>query len=303
MRNAFEIPLLDSNLLQLFVVLYNTRSVTRAAEQLNMAQPTVSIWLGRLRQQLNDPLFVRTPSGMQPTPVADALIANAREALESLRRVSHWDAKFDPETAERKFCICMSDVANITLLPQILAHVRIVAPNIRLKALRIDRQTSSIMESGEADLAIGLLPELGKGFHQQSLYSQDWVCLASPQHPRIEEGLTLGVYEQEAHIDVVPGTGHRMLVSALENSGVQRRVVLELNGYMGLSVIVRTTDLLATLPRQMGEMLAGIGGLRVYACPFPIPSFAVKQHWHARVHHDAGNRWLRGICAELFLKK
>lgn len=303
MKTPPDAPLLDVNLLQLLVVLYSTRSVTKAAEQLNMAQPTVSIWLGRLRQQLNDPLFVRTPSGMQPTPVADALIPHAREALESLHRISHWDAKFDPATAERKFCICMSDVANITLLPKILAHVRAVAPHVRLKARSIDKQTAQIMESGEADLAIGLLSDLGKGFYQQSLYSQDWVCLVSPRHPRIQEALTLAAYEQEAHVDVIPGTGHRMLSVALESKGIHRRVELELPGYLGLSVIVGSTDLLVTLPRQMGETLAGLGDLKVYPCPFFIPSFTVKQHWHTRVHHDAGNRWLRGICAELFLKK
>jgi hypothetical protein len=40
----------------------------------------------------------------------------------------------------------------------------------------------------------------------------------------------------------------------------------------------------------------------VYDCPVPIPTFTVKQHWHARYHHDAANRWLRGVCAELFMQ-
>ena len=80
-------------------------------------------------------------------------------------------------------------------------------------------------------------------------------------------------------------------------------MLLELPGYLGLTVIVSSTDLLVTLPRQMGETLARIGNLRVLPCPFPIPPFSVKQHWHARYHHDAGNRWLRGLCAELFLRK
>ena len=62
----------DLKLLQLFDVLYSTRSVTRAAEQLGQSQPTVSIWLARLRKLLNDPLFVRTPAGMQATPRAEA---------------------------------------------------------------------------------------------------------------------------------------------------------------------------------------------------------------------------------------
>lgn len=298
-----ESTLLDVNLLQLFVLLYSTRSVTRAADKLDLAQPTVSIWLSKLRQQLNDPLFVRTPSGMQPTPVADELIVTAREALESLRRLSSWESRFDPATAERRFCICMSDVAHITLLPQILAHVRSIAPGVRLEAGRIDKQTAHMLESGEADLAMGLLPELGAGFYQQSLFTQDWVCLANAHHPRIGDELSLLAYQQEAHIDIVPGTGHRLLDTALESRHINRRVVLELPGYLGLTVILASTDLLVTMPRQMGETLARIGGLRVFPCPFPIPSFSVKQHWHTRYHHDAGNRWLRGLCAELFLRK
>src|SRR5476649_953853 len=248
-------PLLDVNLLQLFDLLYSTRSVTRAAEQLGLAQPTTSIWLGKLRQQLNDPLFVRTPSGMQPTPVADALIGTAREALESLRHLSNWESTFIPSSSERRFRICMTDASHITLLPQLLAHVRSIAPKIRLGAARIDAQTAHALESGDADLALGLIPELGAGFYQQSLFTQDWVCLANAHHPRIDGALTLDTYQQEAHIGIVSGTGYRLLDAALEREHLARRVVLELPGFLGLAAIVSSTDLLVTLPRHIGETL------------------------------------------------
>ena len=51
-----ELP--ELKLLQLFDVLYDTRSVTRVAEQLGQSQPTISIWLARLREHLHDPLFI-----------------------------------------------------------------------------------------------------------------------------------------------------------------------------------------------------------------------------------------------------
>ena len=44
----------DAKLLQLFDSLYRTRSVSRSAELLGQAQPTASIWLGRLRKELGD---------------------------------------------------------------------------------------------------------------------------------------------------------------------------------------------------------------------------------------------------------
>ena len=60
------------------------------------------------------------------------------------------------------------------------------------------------------------------------------------------------------------------------------------------------TDLVATLPRQIGETLARTSGLVVFDCPVPVPPFTVKQHWHARYHQEPGNRWLRGLCVSLF---
>ena len=293
---------LDRRELQLFDLLYSTHSVTRTAELLDQSQPTVSIWLGKLRRQLRDPLFVRTPAGMQPTPRADALIGHAREILESLRRLSQWEPDFLPATAQRRFRICMTDASHITLLPQLLAHVRAVAPQVRFEALRIDGNTALALETGEADLAVGFIPWLESGIYQQTLFPQDWICLANQRHPRVGTSLSLKVYEDEEHVNIAGGTGGRVLESALDVARVRRKVALELPGFLGLNAIVSTTDLIATLPRHIGETLAERGGVTVHACPVAIPNFTVKQHWHARYHNDSGNRWLRGTLAALFLQ-
>lgn len=293
---------LDRRELQLFDLLYSTHSVTRTAELLEQSQPTVSIWLGKLRRQLRDPLFVRTPTGMQPTPRADALIGHAREILESLRRLSQWEPDFVPATAQRRFRICMTDASHITLLPQLLAHVRAVAPQVRFEALRIDGNTALALETGEADLAVGFVPWLESGIYQQTLFPQDWICLANQRHPRVGTSLSLKVYQDEEHVNIAGGTGGRVLESALDVARVRRKVALELPGFLGLNAIVSTTDLIATLPRHIGETLAERGGVRVHACPVAIPTFTVKQHWHARYHNDSGNRWLRGTLAALFLQ-
>src|SRR4051794_39988268 len=121
--------LLDERLLRLFDVLYATRSVSRAATTLGQAQPTVSIWLGRLREELKDPLFVRTPGGMVPTPRADELIGTVRSAIELLHRLTETPAAYDPGQDDRRFRICMTDASHITLLPELLAEFRGRAPN------------------------------------------------------------------------------------------------------------------------------------------------------------------------------
>ena len=296
--NPAELP--DLKLLQLFDLLYDVRSVTRVAEQLGQSQPTVSIWLGRLREHLQDPLFIRTPGGMAPTPQADALIGPCREILESLRRFAAWEIAFDPTTAKRRFRICMTDASHITLLPRMLAHVRAQAPGIRLEAARIDGNTERALESGEADLAIGHVPWLGGGIYQQQLYTQDWVCLVNKHHPRVRGKLGLKQYRAEGHVAIAAGTGAQLLEQALVREHVERDVVLELPGFLGLGAIIRNTDLIATLPRHIGETLAKVNELSVHACPMPVEGFAVRQHWHARYHHEAGNRWLRDMVAQLF---
>ncbi|MFG0756047.1 MULTISPECIES: LysR family transcriptional regulator [Pseudomonas] len=290
----------EPKLLQLFDVLYQCRSVTRAAEQLGQSQPTISIWLARLREQLNDPLFVRTPGGMAPTPRADQLIGPCREVLESLRRLTAWEPQFIAATAQRRFRLCVSDASHITLLPSILNHLRCHAPGIRLEAARIDGNTESALESGEADLAIGFVPWLGGGMYQQVLFEQDWVCLSNPQHPRLGDGMSLERYRAEGHVQISFGTGQKLLEAGLARAGIERRIMLELPAFLGLGKIIGTTDLLGTLPRHIGQTLADMHGLQVHDCPFEVEGFTVKQHWHARYHQDNGNRWLREVVRGLF---
>lgn len=293
----------EPKLLMLFDVLYSTGSVTRAAEQLGQSQPTISLWLGKLRRQLRDPLFVRTPRGMAPTPQAEALIMPCREVLESLRRLVAWEVAFDPGTAHRRFNLCISDASHITLLPRLLEYIRNNAPGIRLDIARIDGNTERALETGEVDLAVGFIPWLGGGIYQQVLFPQNWVCLTSPRHPRIKGVFTANAFTEEGHVLVTAGTGQRLLDSGLTRASVERKIVLELPGFLGLGPVIQTSDLVATLPRHIGETLAETYGLQVYDCPIAIDEFTVKQHWHARYHQDAGNKWLRGVFQKLFNRK
>ncbi|MDR6354450.1 DNA-binding transcriptional LysR family regulator [Pseudomonas psychrotolerans] len=268
----------EPKLLMLFEVLYSTGSVTRAAEQLGQSQPTISLWLGKLRQQLRDPLFVRTPGGMKPTPQAEALITPCREVLESLRRLVAWEVAFDPATAQRLFRLCLSDASHITLLPRILAHLREVAPGVRLEIARIDGNTEQALEIGEADLAVGFIPWLGGGIYQQVLFPQDWVCLVSAEHPRLQDGLTAAAYAKEGHVLVSAGTGQKLLEAGLVRAEVQRRIVLELT----------------RLPRRWR------GGRQLR--PHRHPATPHRQHpgrylWAAASRVSGAHRGLRGQAA------
>jgi DNA-binding transcriptional LysR family regulator len=293
-----HVELLNPKLLLLLDSLYRTRSVTRTSEALGQTQSTVSILLARLRKQLQDPLFVRTPEGMQPTPRADAMIPTVREVLDRLRQLSIMGASFDPEVSRREFRIFMTDASHLTLLPRLFSHVRSLAPAVRLEAVPFDAKMVQAMQSGECDLALGLLPEFEAGFYQQTLYGQDWICLVNSGQSRIGERFTLKSYLAEGHVGIASGTGP-MVDAALSTKGLKREVHLKLPGFLGLAGILSATDLVATLPRHIGTTLARAAGLRVL-CPVKIPHVSVNQYWHVRYHNDAANRWLRSICMELF---
>jgi DNA-binding transcriptional LysR family regulator len=194
MPEALDAVPRDARHLVLFDEIYRSQSMSRAAERLGLSQPTVSIWLSKLRRQLADPLFVRTSSGVRPTPRADALIGEVREALALLRGIAGKAPGFDATRSRRVFRVAMTDASHITLLPPLLARLRADAPGVGLEIVPISAATGRALESGEADLAIGYIPGLEAGFHEQVLYAQDFVCLVGATHPRIGATMTPRAY-------------------------------------------------------------------------------------------------------------
>jgi len=302
-RTPLDAQGIDLKLLRLLDALHASQSVTRTAERLGLSQPTISIGLARLRKMLDDPLFVRTPEGMQATPRTQALMPAVRQVLDGMDLLASVTAQFDAASSERRFRIFMTDASHVTLMPRLFAHVRALAPGVKLEAATLGPDMAQALQSGEADLALGLIPTLDRGFYQQALFNQDWVCLCNADHPRIGEKFHLKHYLAEAHVGIVSGTGAQLLEDALHTLGKPRRVQLALPGFLGLPGILSTSDLVATLPRHIGETLAQAAGLRVLPCPVAIEGFTVKQYWHTRYHQDPANRWLRAVCAELFLNK
>lgn len=286
--------------LRLLDILYATRSVTKTAEQLGQTQPTISSLLKRIRAQLKDPLFVRTSEGMIPTPRAEIVVSKAREILEAMRSITEEVPRFDPATATRTFRMCIPDGAQTTLLPNMLQDIRHSAPNVKFEALPLDKNTPALLESGDADLAFGgFVHYMEAGFYQQTLFEQTYVCLVSAKHPRIKEQLTLADFQREAHVAFGYGRSFALIESEMKRCNVERKVMVFLPGVLGVVKIIAATDMITTLPGQIGTMLAkrSSDAVRLFPCPVPMPNVVVKQFWHSRFHRDPGNQWLRAVCA------
>ncbi len=296
--------LIDPRLLSVFDEIYKTRSVSAAAQALGLGQPAVSVALSKLRHQFADPLFVRTSQGMEPTPMGETLAQPVRQALESLRSVTHQRNSFDPANSDRTFRIGMTDISQLVLLPRLWEALRGVAPHIRIEVLPLTPDLARMLESGQADLALGYLPSLEAGFYQNVLFTQAFVCMVSAHHPRIKGRLTLQQFEAEDHAVISSSGAAPVLIDQeLARLGHQRRITLQIPNFIGAALVVEHTDLIITIPERLAQVLEGRGALKTFPVPFQLPHYEVKQHWHERFHHDPGSQWLRRMITELMAQR
>lgn len=292
----------DLNQLVLLHELMMERRVSRVADKLGLTQPAVSNALARLRRRFDDALFVRTPAGMAPTPLAEQLAEPVGAALALIREGLSRRGGFEPATATRAFTIGMTDIGEIVFLPQLAARLAAVAPGVSLSTVRNTAvQLADEMAQGRVDLAIGLLPQLQGGFFQRRLFHQRYVCLFRRGHRLDRPRLTRAGYAAAEHLVVVAaGTGHGQVDELLRREGVQRRVRLTVPHFVGVGHILQHSDLVTTVPERLAQELAGPFGLTWRPHPLPLPQVAINAFWHARMHQAADNRWLRGLVFELF---
>jgi len=291
---------IDRKLLLIFDEVFRSGSISHAAERLALGQPAVSMGLRRLRAHFHDALFVRTPAGMAPTPLAQDLIPYVRETLDLLQATLNYRTRFDPAVEARTFRLCMNDVSQMVVLPALLRLVRQGAPAIQLEVTGITRDTPRMLEAGDIDLAIGFIPALQAGFYQQKLLDEVFVCIAWAQHPRLRGRLSLAQFQREPHLVVsTVGTGHNQIERVLAERGIRRRVAVRVPNFTGMAANLENTDHLALVPRRLGALLQAREQIKMYSLPFASPGYQVMQHWHERHAREPGHMWLRRAIAGL----
>src|SRR5262245_2997057 len=191
---------LDLNLLRVFDAVLRDRSVTGAARHLGLTQPAVSNALARLRTSFDDPLFVRTPEGMDATPFARELAEPVRQALALLESALAHGPGFDPATSTRAFRFYMSDLGQIEFLPPLVEFAQRTAPGVRLEAVALEvEDIGDALASGALDLAVGFLPGLGQPVRRQPLFRDPYVCLMRADHPAARGRLTKKAFLEASH--------------------------------------------------------------------------------------------------------
>ncbi|HWL28525.1 MAG TPA: LysR family transcriptional regulator [Burkholderiaceae bacterium] len=297
-----ELSDIDLNLLVLFQHLIVERRVSKVAEIMGLTQPAVSNALAKLRRTFGDELFLRTPSGMVPTPFAEQLSEPIGYALGMIHSGLNQRTQFEPAKVKRTVTIGMTDIGEIVFLPALLERLGREAPGVTLNTVRNTAvNLRDDMESGKVDLAIGLLPHLKAGFFQRRLFTQRYVCLFRRGHALDRPRVTLADYRAAEHLVIVSaGTGHGTVDELIRKAGIDRVVRLTVPHFVSVGHILQRTALVATVPERLAETLVEPFDLTLRPHPVALPDAAINMFWHAKVHREAANQWLRGVIFDLF---
>jgi len=293
----------DLNLLPIVIALYDELSVSRAARQLGMSQPAVSKALRRLRESFEDPLFVRGPSGIVPTPRAHAIVRAARPHLQHLQEDLLKGEHFDPATSSRPIVLGLSDIAEMAFLPSILDHFRVHAPKAAVHSVTIpDVKLAEGLENGDVDVAAGYFPALAqRNFRQRRLSKHGFACLMRAGHPLWKKRLTLAAYLAADHIAIRrEGRSQELLERFIERRKMRRKIAMYTSNVLSVPFIVMDTHLVATLPYAVVTRFASLTSQVAAALlPFDL-MYDLKLHWHRRFDNEPRSIWIREQLAAVF---
>jgi len=295
--------LLDLNLLPIALALYDELNVSRAARQLGMSQPAVSKALRRLRETFDDPLFVRGPGGIVPTPRAHAIAHAARPHLRHLQDDLLKGERFDPSTSTRPIVLGLSDIAEMAFLPSILDHLRTHAPKSPVSTVNVpDAQLADALARGEVDVAAGYFPALAqRNFRQRRLSKHGFACLLRAGHPLWKTRLTVSAYVAANHIVIRRvGRSQEVLERFMERRKIRRKVAMYTANVLSVPFVVMDTDLVATLPYAVVTRFASITPHVAAALPPFDLTYDLKLHWHRRFDDEPRSVWLRDQLAAVF---
>jgi len=297
-----ELKDVDLNLLVVFNQLLVERRVSKVAQSLQLSQPAISNALRRLRKLLGDELFLPTPHGMEPTPFAEQIAESVASALGILHGAVNEKKLFDPHTSKRSFTLAMTDIGEIYFLPKLADALARIAPSVRLSTVRNTAvNLKDEMEARHIDLALGLLPQLKAGFFQRRLFRQRYVCMFRKGHRLDKRRISLEEFCAADHVVVVSaGTGHSRVDELLERQGIERHVKLTVPHFIAVGQILRSTDMIATVPERFATTIVAPYQLAYVSHPATLPEISINLFWHAKNHKDPANQWLRGQIFDMY---
>jgi LysR family nod box-dependent transcriptional activator len=290
---------LDLNLLVALDVLLKERSVSRAAEVLNLSASAMSNSLARLRQYFDDELLVQIGRKMEITPRAQNLQDAVRDVLLRIDSTIATQPAFEPDRSDRAFRIFASDYTQIVLAPAMLGLAAKARATVRFEFLPQVRAPHRDLERGEADLLIIPSGFMSPDHPREVLYQEEFVCMVWRDGALAEGDLTFERYVGAEHVVMQPG-GIDAAFEAwfLKRYGVTRRVAVSTYSFVTLPAMLVGTDRVATVHARVARRFVNLWPLEIRPTPMPFDRMEQSMQWHKFRTNDPGLAWLRGLFLE-----
>lgn len=293
--NLQRLAKIDLNLLVSLHILLEEGSVSRAADRLSITQPAMSKTLGRLRETFDDPLFVRSKRGIQPTPRALGLVAELKAILGQIDGLL--DAgDFSPAAYRGEITLAISEYVGFTLLPPLLARLQSSAPRLRLRTItRAERQLDKLA-NGELDFAIQIQrEEYSDEYTVSPLASSPLAIFVRQEHPLVEQTLTGALIRQYPQIALYVADREELIGGQMMARGLfeSDRGILETSHLLTAFEILRETDYLLICPAYLARNEGATRDIVALTLPIEM-TFSVQYSLvaHKRTEHSSVHQWL-----------
>lgn len=294
--NVFDrIARLDLNLFRVFAVIYRERNLTRAAERLCISQSAVSHALARMRQQLDDPLFVREAQGVVPTALAMQMWPDIEEGLGFFQRAVDRGESFDPARDIEQVTLAMNDEIEPILLPVFAAALQREAPGLRIASVRVNRPTlRADLATGRLDCAIDVAQAAEESLQHAPLTRDEFVVVSNTADP-----IDRAAYLAAGHVTVsARRTGRSLEDWELTRQGIERCVLARCQHYQSACRLVAAGDLLLTIPHSLALAANALIGNHIHSLPVAIPPVELHLFWHREREKNPANGWLRNTLLQ-----
>ncbi|MFD2165282.1 LysR substrate-binding domain-containing protein [Thalassotalea euphylliae] len=286
-----DIQKLDFNLLKIFESLYVERNMSATARALFITPSAVSHAVKRLRNTLNDPLFVRQGQQMKPTPACERMAPQLIDTLTRLKQILQQCGEFSPETTEQTFKIAIHDALEPLIIPVLVNQIAPLVPKANLTSVALNRELlARQLSSGEVDLAIDIARPMKSPIQHSKLSQDDFCVLASSTHV---EAISRRQYLASQHIVVSSRPSGRVIEDfALLQQGINRDIRIRCQSYQAAVDIVEQSALLLTLPKLIASKYLSERTV-MFSLPVSIPASETHLYWHEHTVENEALSWMR----------
>lgn len=292
----------DLNLLKVFVVIAETLNLSKASEVLGLSQPSLSYALKKLRDEFNDPLFVREPYGFHPTPRAEQLLPQVQELLKKTNELYRVET-LDLPKVDRTVNLAFTTYFEALILPKLIQILEKEAPLVKINTISLTGEVPRReLDSGEYDLAVAAYFEnLPSSYYMLNLGKDPHVAVMRKKHPYLKSKKTLEDFLTYKHIKIgVPLHTESRIDQLLKRKGQARNIIGNFNNFFSPMLVLKQSDFILTVPSRLAQLYAEQMDLHVVELPTPDLFIKLKMVWHSRNHSDLFHQWLRRKIVDCF---